>query len=78
MIARKSALIITTQISNALLGYIALFFIARYMTPWEYGVVGFAYGLVTLFMIFGDLGYNHAHIKKFQKEKTLVNALAPF
>ena len=51
MIARKSALIVLTQVLNGILGYIGLKFIASYMQPWEYGVVGFAYGFVALFSI---------------------------
>ncbi|RLF27663.1 MAG: flippase, partial [Thermoplasmata archaeon] len=60
MIARKSALIIFTQLLNGLLGYIALKYIALYMQPWEYGVIGFAYGFVALFSVFGNLGFNAA------------------
>jgi len=78
MIARKSALIIFTQITNGFLGYIALFFIARYMSPWEYGVVGFAYGFVTIFQLFGDLGFNFANIKKISEGKNLGRCIGTF
>lgn len=71
MIARKSALIVTTSILNGMLGYVALFFITRYMSPEEYGIVSFALGFVTLFSIFGLLGFNHAHIKKVSEGKNL-------
>ncbi|HHH80248.1 MAG TPA: flippase, partial [Thermoplasmatales archaeon] len=71
MIARKSALIIFTQIINALLGYTALKFIALYMQPWEYGVIGFAYGFVALFSVFGNLGFNAAHVKRVSEGKDL-------
>ena len=78
MIARKSALIIFTQLLNGLLGYIALKFIALYMDPWEYGVIGFAYGFVSLFTIFGDLGFNSAHIKRISEGKDLETCIATF
>ena len=64
MIARKSALIIATNIINGLLGYIALYFITRYMSPEAYGIMGFAYSFVALFTIFADLGFDNAHIKR--------------
>ena len=78
MIARKSALIIFIQLLNGLLGYIALKFIALYMSPWEYGVVGFAYSFVALFSIFGDLGFNQAHIKRVSEGKDLGTCIATF
>jgi len=58
MIARKSAFIIFIQLINGLLGFVALKFVALYMEPWEYGIVGFAYGFIALFSIFGKLGYD--------------------
>ncbi|HEC95264.1 MAG TPA: hypothetical protein ENI45_04790 [Thermoplasmatales archaeon] len=78
MIARKSALIIVTQLINGLLGYVALKFIALYMQPWEYGVVGFAYGFVALFSIFGNLGFNAAHIKRVSEGKDLGKCVGTF
>ena len=78
MIARKSALIIATQIANGLLGYIGLFFISRYMQPWEYGIVGFAYGFVALFSIFGKFGFDAAHIKRVSEGKDFGKCIATF
>ena len=42
MIARKSTLIMATEVVNATLAFVALFFIARYMGPGDYGIIGFA------------------------------------
>ena len=78
MIARKSALIIFIQLLNGLLGYIALKFIALYMDPWEYGVIGFAYGFVALFSVFGNLGFNTAHVKRVSEGKDLGKCIATF
>ena len=78
MIARKSAVIILIQLLNGLLGYIALKFIALYMDPWEYGVVGFAYGFVALFSMFGVLGFDQAHIKRVSEGKDLGTCIATF
>ncbi|MEM2258717.1 MAG: flippase [Candidatus Thermoplasmatota archaeon] len=78
MIARKSALIILMQLTNAFLGYIALKFIAIYMQPWEYGVIGFAYGFVSIFSIFGDFGFNSAHIKRVSEGKDMEKCLSTF
>ncbi len=78
MIARKSALIIFIQILNGILGYIGLKYISLYMQPWEYGVVGFAYGFVALFSIFGTLGFHQAHIKKISEGKNLGTCISTF
>jgi O-antigen/teichoic acid export membrane protein len=71
MIARKSALIVVINILNALLGYVALFFITRFMNPESYGIMAFAYSFVALFKILGDLGYSRAHIKRVSEGKSL-------
>lgn len=71
MIARKSVLIITTKIIDGGLGYLGLFFIARFMSPTDYGIVSFAMGFVTLFTIFSELGFTSAHIKRVSEGKNL-------
>ena len=63
MLARKSTFILIADISNAFLGYIALFFIAKYIGPGPYGIVMFAMGYVALLTLYGDLGFDSAHIK---------------
>ena len=71
MLARKSALIIATEILNGALGYVALFFITRYMEPADYGIVAFAIGFVSLFLVFENMGYHNSHIKKVSEGKDL-------
>jgi len=78
MIARKSALIIFMQLINGLLGLVALKFVALHMEPWEYGIVGFAYGFIALFSIFGKLGYDEAHIKKVSEGKNFSRCIGTF
>ncbi|MBC7081641.1 MAG: flippase [Thermoplasmatales archaeon] len=77
-IARKSALIVLMQLTNAFLGYVALKFIAVYMQPWEYGIIGFAYGFISIFSIFGDLGFNSAHIKRISEGKDIEKCISTF
>lgn len=69
VIARKSALIITTEILNGVLGYVSLYFITRYMEPSDYGIVAFALGFVMLFSVFENMGFHHSHIKKVSEGK---------
>jgi O-antigen/teichoic acid export membrane protein len=63
MLARKSTFILVSDISNAILSYIALYIIARYMSPGAYGVIAFATGYIALLTIYGDLGFDSAHVK---------------
>jgi O-antigen/teichoic acid export membrane protein len=69
MIARKSLLIMTSNFTEGLLAYVALFFIARYMGPESYGIIGFAMGFIGLFTVLLDLGFNAAHIKRVSEGK---------
>lgn len=78
MIARKSALITILNIGNGILGYAALFFIARYMNPGEYGVIGFATGFVGLFLVLGTLGFDSAHVKRVSEGKDLGECISTF
>jgi len=78
MIARKSALIIIIQLLNGLLGYIGLKFISYYMSPWQYGVIGFAYGLVSIIAILGSLGFGQAHIKRVSEGLDLGTCIGSF
>ena len=48
------------------------------MEPWEYGVVGFAYGFVALFSIFGDLGFGAAHVKRISEGKDFGKCVGTF
>lgn len=48
------------------------------MEPWEYGVIGFAFGFVALFSIFGNLGFDAAHIKRISEGKDLEKCIATF
>jgi O-antigen/teichoic acid export membrane protein len=63
MLAQKSIFTLFADVSNALLSYVALFFITKYMSPAAYGIIGFATGYVSLMFILGDLGFDSAHVK---------------
>ena len=78
MLARKSTLIMTTDIIEALLAYVSLFFIARYMGPGDYGIIGFAMGFVGLFTFLSKLGFDEAHIKHISDGKDLGTCIGTF
>ena len=69
MLARKSALIIISHILSGILGYVGLFFVTKYMSASDYGLVAFAMGFVAIFTIISDVGFTRAHIKKVSEGK---------
>ncbi len=78
MFARKSLLIMSANLLDGLLAYVALFFISRDMGPEAYGIIGFAMGFVGLFMILTDLGFNSAHIKRVSEGKDMGTCLGTY
>jgi O-antigen/teichoic acid export membrane protein len=63
MFARKTTFILLSDIANAVLSYLALYIITRFIGPGPYGIIAFATGYVALMTIYGDLGFDAAHIK---------------
>lgn len=80
MIARKSALILAIETTSGILGYIAIFLVARYMTMPDYalGIVSFSYGLVAIFHIFDNLGFQQAHVKRISEGQDLKTCIGTF
>lgn len=78
MIARKSALIFLNSVFVAIFGFIALFFIARYMGPEPLGILGFGLATVGLASIFSDLGFSLAHVKRVSEGKDIGKCIGTF
>lgn len=78
LIARKSFLIFLNLVAGSILGYVALFFILRYMGAEDYGIVGFGLAYVGLFAFITDLGFNAAHIKRVSEGRDLEKCIGTF
>lgn len=78
LIARKSFLIFLNLVAGSILGYVALFFILRYMGAEDYGIVGFGLAFVGLFAFISDLGFNRAHIKRVSEGGDLEKCIGTF
>ena len=80
MIARKSALILSIEATNGILGYFAIFLVARYMAMPDYalGVVSFAYGLVSIYNMFANLGFQNAHVKRVSEGQDFETCMGTF
>lgn len=71
MIARKSGLIIITNIFGSLFGFAGLYYVSRYMGPEALGMLGFGLGFIGLFGFISDFGFSSAHIKRVSEGKNL-------
>ena len=78
MIARKVYLKFLTRTGISLMGLFAISIVARYMGAEAIGLIGYAISLVSLFVIFSDLGLNKTHVKKISEGKNLGKCIGTF
>lgn len=78
MIARKSLLIVINNIVGAVLGFISLYFVARYMGETVLGIIGFTLAYIGMFSLVTSLGYDSAHIKRISEEKDLGTCIGTY
>lgn len=81
MIARKSFLVVTTQFTLRLLGWIGLVVLAKQwgnFAPEAMGVIGFAMSFLALFSIIGNLGFTNAHTKRVSEGIDIGKCLGTF
>ena len=61
MFRSRSPIVLIQNVVSALIGYVGLLFVIRYIGPTDWGFVSFGIGFVGILSIFGDLGYSTAH-----------------
>lgn len=71
MIAQKTSFAFFGNTLHSALGYVSLFFVARYMGPEALGIVGFALAYVSMFVPVSELGFGLAHVKRVSEGKDL-------
>lgn len=71
MIAQKTSFAFFGNIVHSALGYISLFFVARYMGPEALGIIGFAHAYVNIFVPISELGFGWAHVKRVSEGKDI-------
>lgn len=78
MFAQKSPIIIIQNIASAVMGFIGLFFVLRYIGTLDWGFVAFGIGFVGIFSLIGDLGYSTAHTIKISHGEDIAACNATY
>jgi O-antigen/teichoic acid export membrane protein len=68
---------------NALLGFVSLILVSRYLGPEQFGIFSIVFGFFTLISKFGDLGTNHTLVRyvsffRVKKEEKLEKQVVGF
>lgn len=71
MIAQKVSFAFFNNLIIHFLGFVSLFFVARFMGPEALGIIAFGMAYVSLFSTFSNLGFGSAHIKRVSEGKDL-------
>jgi len=81
MIARKSLLIVSSQLFARLIGVIGLLLLAKLwgdVSVEALGIIGFAMSFLALFNILADFGFSSAHIKRVSEGKDLGTCIGTY
>ncbi len=78
MIGRKTTLAFCVNLLKHALGYVGLFFVARYMGPRALGIIGFGFAYVGIFNFIADMGFGAAHIKKISEGRDLSKCIGTY
>jgi O-antigen/teichoic acid export membrane protein len=78
MLKQKAFLSLIMSTFQQLIGYISLYFVARYMGPEPLGIISAAMAFSIIFMEFAGLGYGIAHVKKVSEGKDLGKCIGTF
>ncbi len=78
MIGRRSFLILIGRATTALLGFVGLYFMTRYLGKDIYGSIAFTMALVASFNSLSDLGFSSAHVKRVSEGCDSRDCLSTF
>ncbi|BAB59795.1 O-antigen transporter [Thermoplasma volcanium GSS1] len=78
MFTKKSPILVTQNIINAIAGYIGLFFITRYVGITIWGFVAFGMGFTGIFSLATELGFSSAYTKSISEGKDVEEATNTF
>lgn len=78
LLARKSLLIVATNVVGGLSGLVSLYFLGHYLSTQAVGSLAYALGIAGMFGFLAGLGFDAAHQKRVSEGAPLGDALATF
>ncbi len=78
MLKQKSFLSLIMSVAQQAIGFVSVFFVARYMGPKDLGVYSACLALATVIMTLGDWGYGLAHVKKVSEGLDLSRCVGTY
>ena len=78
MLKQKSFLSFSLDVLNSVLGFISVYFVARYMGAKPMGIIAIALAFINLFGVLGNLGFGIAHIKRISEGKDYYKCVSTF
>ncbi|MGP6206498.1 oligosaccharide flippase family protein [Cuniculiplasma sp. SKW3] len=78
MFSEKSPIIVIQTVVSSFIGYVALFFINRYVGPVYWGYLSYAIAFGGLFTLITDLGFSSANVKFITQENERTKNLSAF
>ncbi len=78
LFTRKSPIIVTQNIINAIFGYVGLYFITRYIGIEIWGFIAFGMGFVGIFSLTMELGFSSAYVKSISEGRDIKSVNGTF
>ena len=78
MLGRKSLLMFGNNWVNHFFSIISHICIARYMGPTVLGTISYVLGLINIFTMFSDLGFNQTHLKRVSEGEDVGRCVGTF
>ena len=78
MLLQKTSLYLLLNIFNAILGFITISVVSKYMGPEPIGIIASILAFISLFDIFGDFGFGLAHQKRISEGRDLGKCIGTY
>lgn len=76
--SRRSTFLFGVRVFDAVMGFVALYFVSHHFGPSSLGVIAYLLSLLMILSFTGDLGFNIAHIKRISEGQELSKCIATF
>ncbi len=78
MIGRKSLFYLTSNIVAAVLSFVGVFFMTRYLGIGDYGTLSWVFALVASLNAVSDFGFTNTHIKRISEGRDINDCVSTY